>query len=51
MEYNVRIVCEHDGEWHYHYELQATVDENITCPDHPGSVIRDFAVQETIYDV
>jgi len=47
MSYRVRKVCEGDGEdpWHYIREDQETINENITCTEHPGSTMRDFVVE------
>ena len=52
----VRKVCEEEltgnaeegaGEgWHYVRETQETLDENVTCPDHAGSTMRDFVIEE-----
>lgn len=41
----IRYVCEPAGQnWHYQYEDQTTIDENVTCPTHPTASTRDFVI-------
>jgi len=47
--YKVRFYCI-DGA-HYEYLEQETVDENVTCPIHPESEIRDFVIIEDVNDL
>lgn len=47
--YKVRFYCI-DGA-HYVYLEQETVDENVTCPTHPESDIRDFVIVEDMNDL
>jgi hypothetical protein len=52
MAVKVRKVCENEtgnGKgWHYFYETQETIDENISCPDHSEATTRDFTIIEKI---
>ena len=45
-KFHVRIVCEGEGTWHYHKEVQDdVVDDTITCPTHPNEDVRDFVIE------
>ena len=51
MTYQVRKVCETetDGKsFHYFYENQEIINEEISCPDHAEAVTRDFVIVEEI---
>jgi len=47
--YKVRFYCI-DGA-HYEYLEQENIDENVTCPTHPESEIKDFVVIEDMNDL
>jgi len=47
--YKVRFYCI-DGA-HYEYLEQETIDENVTCPTHPESEIKDFVIIEDMNDL
>jgi len=40
----VRKVCEYDENWHYIYDEQETINENLTCLEHLESTMRDFVI-------
>lgn len=40
----VRAKCIYGEEWHYIYEEQEELNQNIECPEHSASVIEDFVV-------
>lgn len=52
MSYYIRKKC-HTGieegyDWHYFYVTQKTLNENVTCPDHPESDTSDFVIEYEI---
>jgi hypothetical protein len=49
--YHVRKVCEGDGEDPIHFvreEQEDTVNENVTCPTHEGSTMKDFVIEKIV---
>ncbi|MHA1754541.1 MAG: hypothetical protein ACTSYR_03380 [Candidatus Odinarchaeia archaeon] len=44
MKYKVRLKCVHGGGWHHYEAEQATLDDTLECPTHPGSSVSVFAI-------